>query len=287
MNVHALVVALAAAALFALSTSVQHHTATDAPEHVRKGHHLMAHLVRRPRWLAGTATSTAAFALHGTALKLGTLTAVQPVLVSGLVFTLPLRALMDRRAPTKPEVLGALVTAAGLGLFLVVARPTGGHDQPQRLMAAVLLGSGAVLALVCSRIALRSGRTRLGGLLLGFAAGELSGCAAGVLKLVTSELSDGVLATALSWPPWVLLVFGVWGLTLNQRAYHSAALSVVLPVFNTIDPVVGMVFGILVFDERPAHTPLAIALEVIGFVVMAAGAVALARHTPIEPPPPV
>ena len=138
MNGLAVMVAIAAAALFALSTSLQHHSATGTPAHVRRGHQLIWHLVRHPRWLAGQATSVLAFGLHATALKLGTLTVVQPVLVSGLVFTLPVRALMDRRRPTRAELLGAVVTACGLGLFLVVARPNGGQGTPNRLMAAVL-----------------------------------------------------------------------------------------------------------------------------------------------------
>lgn len=282
-----IVVALVAAGLFALSTSVQHQTATQAPSHVRGVAGLMAHLVRHPRWLAGEAISVLAFVLHAAALKLGTLTVVQPVLLSGLVFALPLRALLDRRRPAREEIVGALVTAAGLVLFLLVARPAGGQGAPSRSWAAGLLIGGAVLALLAARTAARHGRTRLGGLLLGFAAGELSGLAAGVLKLATNELGQGVWSFVLSWPPYALIATGVWGLTLNQRAYHSAALSVTLPVFNLLDPVAGMVFGILVFGERPAHTPLAIALESVGLVVMAAGAVTLGRHAPPDPPPPV
>lgn len=283
----AVVVAIAAAALFALSTSLQHHSATGTPGHVRRGHQLMWHLLRQPRWLTGQATSVLAFGLHATALKLGTLTVVQPVLVSGLVFTLPVRALMDHRRPTRAEVLGAVVTACGLGLFLVVARPNGGQATPNRLMAAVLLATGAVLAATCARTAARLGRTKAAGLLLGFAAGELSGCAAGLLKLTTDEVVQGFWALLVSWPPYVLLVLAVWGLTLNQRAYHAAALSVSLPAFNLLDPVAGMAFGILVFGERPGHTPIDITLEAIGLLVMAGGAVVLTRHPPVYAPPPV
>ncbi len=287
MNGFAVVVALAAAALFALSTSVQHHTASDTPDHVGGGFRLVGHLLRRPRWLVGTAISVAAFLCHAAALKLGTLTAVQPALVSGLVLTLPVRALMDHRRPSRPEVVGAVVTACGLGLFLVVARPTAGQSQPDQLRAALILVVGSVVGLVCARIAARAGRTRLSGLLLGFAAGELSGLAAGVLKLTTDEVAQGLLQVLLSWPPYVLLFLALWGLTLNQRAYHSAPLTVSLPVFNVIDPVAGMAFGILVFAERPAHHPLDVALEAIGLLVMAGGAVALARHTSVDTPPPV
>jgi drug/metabolite transporter (DMT)-like permease len=287
VNGLAVVVALAAAALFALGTSLQHHTASDTPGHVRGGFRLMAHLLRRPRWLLGTAVSVAAFLLHATALKLGTLTVVQPALVSGLVFTLPLRALMDHRRPTRPEVVGALVTACGLGLFLVVARPAAGQGRSDQLMAGIILAVGVVVGFVCARLAARAGRTRASGLLLGFAAGELSGLAAGVLKLTTDEVVQGPLALLLSWPPYALLFLALWGLTLNQRAYHSAPLTVSLPVFNVIDPVAGMAFGILVFGERPAHRPVDVVLETIGLLVMAGGAVALARHTPVDAPPPV
>lgn len=282
-----IVVALGAAGLFALSTSVQHQTATDAPTHVRGVAPLMRHLVGHPRWLAGQAISVVAFLLHATALKLGTLTVVQPVLVSGLVFTLPVRALMDRRRPTRAEILGALVTAIGLALFLVVARPRGGHASPERWWAAALLGVGAVLAAVCAVTAGRLGRTRLAGLLLGFAAGDLSGLAAGMLKLTTNEIGGGIASLLLSWPPYALLAAGLWGLTLNQRAYRSASLSVTLPVFNLVDPLAAMIFGIVVFGERPAHTPVAVVGEAIGLLVMAVGAVALGRHAPAAAPPPV
>lgn len=283
----AIVAAIAAAALFALSTSLQHHSAAGAPEHARGGRRLMAHLLQHPRWLAGQAISVAAFVLHAAALKLGTLTVVQPVLVSGLVFALTVRALMDHRGPPRPEVLGALVTASGLALFLIVARPAGSQASPDQLLAAVLLTCGAVLAFVCARSASLARRATVRGLLLGFAAGELSGCAAGVLKLTTDEVVQGVWAVVASWPPYVLLGFALWGLTLNQRAYHAAPLSVSLPVFNMADPVAGMIFGILVFHERPAHTPMAITLEVIGLLVMAGGAVALARHTRVQAPSPL
>ena len=286
MNALAVVVALAAAALFALGTSLQHHTASDTPGHVGGGLRLMAHMLRRPRWLVGTTVSVAAFLFHATALKLGTLTVVQPALVSGLVFTLPLRALMDHRRPTRSEVVGALVTAFGLGLFLVVARPAAGQ-QTDQLMAGIILAVGVVVGFACARVAARTGRSRASGLLLGFAAGELSGLAAGVLKLTTDEVVQGPLALLLSWPPYALLCLALWGLTLNQRAYYSAPLTVSLPVFNVIDPVAGMAFGILVFGERPAHRPVDVVLETIGLLVMAGGAVALARHTPVDAPPPV
>lgn len=282
MNLLAVAVALGAAAFFAVSTSVQHRSVAQTPHSVQGGRRLVLHLLGNRTWLAGTGASVAGFVLHALALRLGTLTVVQPVLVSGLVFTLPVRSLLDRQRPSRRELAGAAVTAVGLTLFIVFSRPTGGEGLPDTLPAALLLAGGSLAAVAAALSAARLGASRTGGILLGFAAGELSGLAAGLLKVSTGLLVDDPWSLFVSWAPYVLVLLALWGLTLNQRAYRSAPLAVTLPTFNVVDPLAGIAFGILVFDERPSVMPLDLVVEILGLVLMFVGAAALARSTPMQ-----
>lgn len=269
-------VALAAACCFAVSTSLQHHSASSAV--ASSAGRLLAHLVRRPLWALGILASAAGFVLHALALHLGALTVVQPLLVVGLVFALPVRAALDRRIPTRRSLGWAGLTSAGLALFLVVADPTDGQRQPELGVAAALVGAGVVLAGAACWAGVRSRHAVGVGVLLGLAAGVLFGLVAGVLKMTAFAASTGASASLLgAWPLYALIGLGAWGLLVNQRAYQAAPLGVSLPVLNIVSPLVGIMFGAYVFGEQPSDRPVAVALEVLGLVGMSVGVVALAR----------
>ena len=74
-----------------------------------------------------------------------------------------------------------------------------------------------------------------------------------------------------TWPLWLLLLCGAGGILSNQRAYTLAALSASLPVLNIVNVVVSSFFGLLVFDEIPAHDPLSIFFEVVALATVAVG----------------
>jgi len=273
--------ALGAAAGFAVSTSLQQRAAHAAPASA----HLLAHLVRRPAWLLGMLAGGAAFALHAVAVRAGALALVQPLMVSGIVFALPVRAALDRRIPSAAQLAWAGVTALGLALLVVAADPVAGQGTPRIAPALGLVALGGILALIVARITPASAGRTGRGLLLGAAAGVLFGLVAGMLK-VTVLASGGVLGAVASWPGWVLLALGISGLALNQRAYHLAALSVTMPVLNVVAPLVAIAFGYLVLDERPATTVPALLAEGAGLALMALGVFRLARFEPPGPESP-
>ena len=88
-------VALAAAIAFGWSTALMHHSASGAPEEVRGLVALLRHVVRQWRWLLGMAASLLGLVLHAVALHLGSLAVVQPLIVTGLVFSFLFRAALD------------------------------------------------------------------------------------------------------------------------------------------------------------------------------------------------
>ena len=123
-------VAFASACGFALSTSLQHRSAGQAPASVQSSAGVLRFVVTKPAWLLGITIGAGAFVLHAAALKLGAIALVQPIMITGVVLAVPVRAALDRSLPTKGELRSVLITALGLAAFLVVANPVPSADAP-------------------------------------------------------------------------------------------------------------------------------------------------------------
>lgn len=279
----AVLAALGAACGFAISTSLQHRAATSATPSVLRNKGLVSYLLRRPSWHLGLLVGGFAFTLHAVAVTHGALAVVQPIMVSGLVFALPVRAALDRRRPAKAEIAWAAVTATGLALFVVASRPATESGGPRASLAVLFMVAGFAAAAACSQIGMNATSDLRRGLLLGSASGILFGLVAGTLKLVIVHPGGGIADVGLVA---ALVVLGAWGLVLNQCAYQVAPLSVSMPVLNIVDVLVAIGFGFYVFREIPDHRPAALLAEAIGIALMGLGARRLARGAVAPPPAP-
>lgn len=271
----AVVCALAAAACIAFASALQHHAATDQPDY-RTGVHLVARLARNPRWTIGFVISAAGLALHGVALHFGPLAIVQPLLVASLVFALPLRTILDHNNASKAELAAAIVVVAALTGFLFAAHPTGGHPGARGAAAGWVLGLGVALVAGCSATATRTSSGHVAGFTLGIATGVLYGLVGGSLKATVQDATSGLAAVVADWPLWVLIATGAWALIVNQRAYTHAPLRVSLPVLTVANPIVAVIFGAYVYDEKPGDTPAAVAVQIVCLTLLAAGVTVLA-----------
>jgi hypothetical protein len=278
MMVTAVTSALACAATYAISTSVQHHAAEDAPDAAHSAIKLLAHLVQKPLWLLGQVLATLAFALHAFALHSGPLALVQPIVVSGIVFAVPARAALSQQVPSGRELGAVVLTAVGLAGFLVASRPTAGNGSGHSLEAGILVGIGVCIAGASQVLAVRTlHHSHRRAFFLGITAGVLFGMVAGLLKMSLAALnSDGIVGVLTAWPTWALIVVGAGGVLTNQRAYQVAPLSASMPVLNIVNVLVALTFGFTVFHEIPQHSPLALLLEAAALVCMAAGLWSLA-----------
>ena len=290
MDVIALGTALASATGFAASTSLQHHAAGSAPEDSRTLGKFVRYLLSKPTWLIGQFLALVSFFLHAVALHFGPLALVQPIVVSGVVLAVPARSALSRRWPSGAEVAAVAVATAGLAVFLVASDPSEGKDVPpswQPLVFALAGIAGAAVAVWGSVVmAHRLHRPRRAAALLGVSAGILFGVVAGMVKLtIDVAIDDGIDAMLTTWPLWLLLLCGAGGIISNQRAYTLAALSASLPVLNIVNVVVSLVFGLLVFDEIPAHDPVAIFLQVVALGTVGLGLLMVARVEEVVPPP--
>lgn len=285
METTALLAALGSALGFALATSLQHHAAGEAPDSVRGAAQLLGHLLHRPRWLAGQVLSFVSFCLHALALHTGPLALVQPIVVSGIVLAVPMRAALTRQRPPPSEVAAVLVAGVGLATFLVAAgsmQGTSGSAGPVAVLLVALGAAGAALAHLLARgarnIPLKAG-------LYGVVGGILFGLVAGLVKLSLEQLTaGGVPAVLSSWPMWTLILLGMTGVAVNQQAYRVGALSASMPILNVVNVLVALTFGVAVFNEIPAHTPLALLAEGLALGCIAVGLAGLSRHADTSVP---
>jgi hypothetical protein len=289
VNALAICIAAASAVGFALSSSLQHRANEKLAATHRGGGHL-AVLLRRPWWVVGQVLALTSFTLHAVALRIGLLVVVQPVVVSGIVLAIPVRAALGRRIPAARELGMVALTAAGLSLFLVSANPTAHDLAPRGGTAAVVTGIGALVTLGVVRLARgRPGLTQAH--LYGAAAGLLFGLTAGLVKLATAMSASAhgpagqLWALLTAWPTWAVVVVGVSGVSLNQRAYRCGPLSASIAILNIVDVLVAIGFGIVVFHERPASSVLAIAGQLAGILVIVLGLRGVARSHLLDDAP--
>ncbi len=269
-----------AAACFAIATAAQHRSAGDVPEagglQPRAVVAFASATLRQPLWLLGVVADLIGLTCHVLALSLGSLALVQPLLISGLLFALPARRLLDHRPATRSELVRGALLVAGLSVFLIAADPVGG-DTADRLPA---VGFAAGLALAAGGLLIVGRRcsTQLRAVLYGSATGVAFGATAALIKGCTNAFAHGWPHLLTSPALWVLLIVGPAGLVINQLAFQAGPLSASLPALAVVDPLVSLAAGLLVFDERLSGQPTRVAIAVAGLAVVVTASVALSRQ---------
>jgi len=280
----AVIVALISAFLYALASATQQQAASAVPEDV-KGIRLVLRLIRVPAWWAGFVGDTGGFIAQGIALALGSLVLVQPLLVSVLLFALPLGAWFGHRHVTRANWAWAAVLTISLALFVLVANPTEGIDRAPGEDWAIV---GAILVpvvLVCLLgAAVTHGTTR--SVLLAVATGICYGVAAALLKTVMSLLGDGLFEIFFQWETYALAVAATLGTYFQQAAFQAGALEASLPAVTVLEPVVAVILGVTIMQEDVRANDVEWVLIGLTVLAMAAGTIALARAAAaLEPTP--
>lgn len=238
---------------------------------------LLVNLVGRPAWLLGLLADGAAFILQFLALGHGSLLLVQPLLVSGLLFALPIGARLAHKRLSGTEWLGAAEVVVGLSLFLVVASPGLGRLDVSGLawgMTALATLAPTVLLIIAAPAGHGPGRAAM----LGAASGIAYGLAAALTQAVSTELvRRGAVHVLLTWQLYALVVAGLGTLLLVQSAFQAAPLRCSLPILTVVDPVVSVLIGSLAFGEQIHSSAIDVVLEVVGMLILSKGVFLLGR----------
>jgi hypothetical protein len=293
--------ALAAAALFAVATAVQakamRQTAAT-PEH--RGarattpdkqaavavspdeFRLVTHAFRSRIWLAGAVVAAAAFGLHALALHEGNLSFVQPLLVTMVLFALPISRFVGGPRVRRAELAWATLLVVGLAVFFEAAHP---NARPAASVDVAPATITAVLALLTVLGCVALARRRMGGhaaALLGGAAGIAFAGVAAFVKTGTDVLTHGVGDLLMAWQLYALLVVGALGFVLSQLALRAGPLTASLPALNSVNPLASVLIGVAVFDEHFRTGILPSTVEVMALAGVTVAVVMLSRPAQLE-----
>ncbi|MGO9344398.1 MAG: DMT family transporter [Acidimicrobiales bacterium] len=273
---------LASAASYGVAAVLQHRAAVREPLQQTMQAGLLVRLARRPVWLIGNALDGVGYVFQFLALRRGSLILVEPLLVLSLVFALPVAAWLEHRRISAAELAPTGVIAAGLALFLGIARPGIGHPRAPIEAWAVLTG---VIAAACVILILVAhGRSRrLAAVLLAFGSGMTFGYVAALTERTGRILDGGIVHTLSTWEPYALIAGGAVALLLTQSAFNAGELRLSLPTLTVAQPLVAVLIGLAMFGERINRHGLAPFAEVAGLVLVTFGVFALSRSQMIAP----
>jgi len=275
-----LVVLLAflAAVCSAIGIVIRQRATMEVPVEQGVSTAMLATLARKRLWWAGTTAAVFGYGCQALALTHGSLLVVQPLLVSSLLFALPISAWLADRRVTAREWAWAFLLTVGLAVFVVVAQARPGHNQPQLTAWGVVTVIVAPLVAVCVMVAARtSGRQRA--VLLAVAVAALFGVIAVLTKITMHRLADGGLSAALVVPaPYLLVVLAAVATVLQQSAFHAGALQMSVPTMLVLEPLLAVLLGAFVLGEHLVLSgPASVALPV-AVAAMAAATIALGRN---------
>jgi drug/metabolite transporter (DMT)-like permease len=271
----AALVALGAAFFIAIGDVIHQrsaHEVTDEPvSHVD----LFMRLLRDGQWWLGSLVSAAGFGLQAAALGFGSVLLVQAVLVTSLLFALPISARLSHRRVTRWEWTWAALLAAAVAVIVTVGNPTAGHSRASlETWTAVIavLGPALVLCVVGARIWSGS----VSAMLLALVSGALWGVFAVLTKGVVDRLDDGPLALLRTPELYVWALVAIAGTAWQQSSFRAGSLTASLPTMTVTEPVVGSVLGIVVLGEtlRPGDAGWLTLIVAVAIMVVATAALA-------------
>ena len=274
----AILFAFLAALFLAIGIVVRQRATMDVPEDKGVSALMVLTLIRTPLWWGGTAAAIAGFAFQALALAYGSLLLVQPILVSALLFALPLSARLARRRVTRGEWMWALVLTASLAVFVVLAKTSAGDYEASVPLTAIVAVVCTAAVAACVIVAIRNPGWRRA-VLLAVAVGVLFGVVAMLTKLVMHMLThDGARAVLTTPAPYLLIVIGIIAVLLQQSAFHAGSLQTSVPTMLVLEPVVAVVLGAVVLGEHMTVNGVKAVAITIALVAMAAATAALGRE---------
>jgi hypothetical protein len=230
-----LALAFTTAILYATAVGLQALEARDAPqeEHLRVS--LLVRLVKRPRWLLGTALALCGWAAQVGALMLIPLTLVEPALAMSLVVLLGIGARMLGEHVGRREILSVTAMVVGIGLLAWAAPP---RDTNHAGGAAVWVAIGvlAVISLVPYGLSLLG---RSAGLFIAVGAGTAYAIDGLGTKFFSDDFATSAWTGAIGWGVTMGVAAGVGTLSEMSALQRRPATHVAPIVFalTTLVPV--------------------------------------------------
>jgi hypothetical protein len=258
--------ALAAAAFYSFGVTLQAMEARETPGDESLKLSLLGDLLKRRRWLAGTACVIGGWISQAVALLLAPITVVQPALAMSVVGLLIIGMRMHDESIGKRELVGALGIVLGVaGLGAVSPGQSDSHGSHSVL--AIGMGVLGVVALAPYLLAATGRR-------LGLIVAISAGLAYAWTGFSTKFLADGVSSGGYA-------VGGIWlaatagaacvGLLSEMTALQDRPAIRVFPIVLVVQIVVAVLLAPLLAGEGFNPDPLLLILLGLSLVALATG----------------
>lgn len=272
----AALLALGAAFFIAIGNVIHQRSAQQVTDQPVGNVALFLRLLRDQRWWLGSIVAGAGFGLQAAALGLGSVLLVQSLLVTSLLFALPINARATGDPVTRSQWLWAALLAASVAVVVIVGNPTPGQPRGELQVWSVVLAvmvPAVALCVIGSRMLAGSPAAAV---LLGLVSGSLWGVFAVLTKGVVDRLGEGPMAvlTAPEFYAWAAV--GVAATAWQQSSFRAGSLAASLPTMTVTEPIVAALLGVLVLGEtlRPGDDGWVALIVAVAVMVVATAALA-------------
>lgn len=277
----AALLALGAAVFIAIGDVIHQRSAHEVTDEPVGNLGLFTRLLRDGRWWLGSLVAAVGFALQAAALGLGSVLLVQSLLVTSLLFALPISAKAAHRKLTSWEWVWAVALAGSVAVIVTVGNPQAGHA---RASVGAWAGVAAVLGPVL--VACFVGAQKLSGpvraALLAVVSGSLWGVFAVLTKGVVDQLGVGLWALVRTPELYAWALVAISGTAWQQSSFRAGSMAASLPTMAVAEPVVAAGLGIVALGETLQTDRAGWLALTISVVVMLVAILALARGAAME-----
>ena len=273
------ILALVAAFFFALAATLQQKGALGMGDVALGSPSSFVTLTKQKWWLIGTLALLCGYAFQAVALGNGRLAVIQPLLVTTIVFALPLGYLLTSQSVGRKEILGAAVVVLGLAVFTAVGQAADGNDNAPANEWAIAVVVFSAIAIALFVLGGRGPVVRKAAL-YGACAGVLFGLSASLCKPTVEILdADGIAGVLESWELYAFAAAGIIAFVVQQLSLATGKLAASVATVSVCNPLVGILIGTLLLEERLADPLWHKVVAYTGLGVALAGAVVISSST--------
>lgn len=273
----AILVMLLSSACYALSYVLQHKgTQASIGEGVENAG--VGQLIKNPTWLIGIVLFGTSFLLHMVALGFGSVAVVQPLIVTELIFIPPFAALISKAKIHARDWMAILAVAAGLAVFLIVASPEEGNQDPSTAGWVVTFflfyGICIALMLIGSRLG-PNPRAAVAGTAVGFVNALLAVFAKGAFESGSGNILTNPMA-------YLTIFIAITLVALTAMAFKVGPITTSSPAMIASTPIISVIASMVLFGETLNTSPIAIVVTIACMLVVGGGVYALTQSEAVH-----
>lgn len=234
-----------------------------------------------PGWWLGAMIAIIGFVLQASALGLGSILLVQPLVVLAVLFALPLEAWADHRHPQLKEWAWGAILVGCVATFLLISRPEPSLRRPNDMVVWGTVAVVAAVVIACVVLAERS-TPHYRALFYGLAAGTLFGVSALLVKTVVYQATHHGIHTFARPEIYLLVLVAAGAVVAQQRGFGAGDLQTSFPAMNVMEPAVAMALGVVLLGENlKVSVPTALFLGIV-LAAMVRSVVELAKSSAVR-----